>query len=123
MAHKILVVDDSIVARRQVIDAIKGDPDLQLIEAADGEQGLALFKANPDICLVISDVNMPVMDGLQMAKAILESSAGKVPVVMVTTESTPEQIAKGKACGIAGWMVKPFNPNHLQAAVKKALST
>ncbi len=121
MARKILVVDDSVVARRQVVDAIK-DSDAQVIEAANGDEGLLRFKSDPQIALVISDVNMPVMDGLEMAAAIRALPVnGQVPIVMVTTESTPDQIDRGKAAGVTGWIVKPFNPNHLQLAVRKAL--
>lgn len=121
MPRKILVVDDSIVARRQIIEAIK-DHDTEVIEAANGEEGLLRFKADPTFTLVISDVNMPVMDGLEMAGAIRKlNQNAKIPILVVTTESTPDQIDRGKAVEVTGWLVKPFNPNHLQAAVKKAL--
>lgn len=118
MPQKILVVDDSITARRQVIEAI-ADSGFQTVEAANGEEGLLRFKTDPEIALIVSDVNMPVMDGIDMAAAIRQTGA-KVPIILVTTESTQEQIDRGKAAGITGWLVKPFNPNHLRLAVKKA---
>jgi two-component system chemotaxis response regulator CheY len=121
MPRKVLVVDDSVVARRQVVDAIK-DGDVEIVEAANGEEGLLRFKSDPSFALVISDVNMPVMDGIDMAAAIRKlAKNASVPIVMVTTESTPDQIDRGTAAGVTGWLVKPFNPNHLKAAVRKAL--
>lgn len=122
MPRKVLVVDDSVVARRQVVDAIK-DGDVEIVEAGNGEEGLLRFKTDPSFALVISDVNMPVMDGIDMAAAIRKlAQNGSVPIVMVTTESTPDQIDRGKTAGVTGWLVKPFNPNHLKAAVRKALA-
>ena len=121
MPRKILVVDDSVVARRQVVDAIK-EGDFEFVEANNGDEGLLRFKSDASFVLVISDVNMPVMDGIDMVAAIRKLGLNAhVPVLMVTTESTPDQINRGKAAGVTGWLVKPFNPHHLQAAIKKAL--
>lgn len=121
MPKKILVVDDSITARRQVLEAISG-LGFDTVEAANGDEGLLRFRAEPEICLVISDLNMPELDGIEMATAIRQlPQNGNVPIILVTTESTSEQVERGKATGITGWLVKPFNPNHLKAAVKKAV--
>ncbi len=121
MSRKILVVDDSISARRQVVAAFAAS-EFQIVEAANGDEGVLRFKADADICLVISDLNMPVLDGIDMTAAIRKlPSNGHVPVILVTTEGTADQIERGKVAGITGWLVKPFNPNHLRAAVKKAL--
>ena len=123
MPKTILVVDDSLIARQQVRDAI-GDLGFQLVDAANGEEGLQRFQTTPDVALVISDLNMPMMDGIEMAAAIRGLETGKtVPIVLVTTESTAGQIERSKAAGITGWLVKPFNPNHLKAAVRKATGT
>ncbi len=123
MPKKILVVDDSITARRQVLEAI-ADTGFQAIEAANGDEGLLRFRTDSEICLVISDLNMPVLDGIEMAAAIRKlPQNGNVPIILVTTESTTEQLDRGKAAGITGWVVKPFNPNHLKAAVRKAVGT
>lgn len=121
VSKKILVVDDSITARRQVLEAIS-DGGFKAIEASNGDEGLLRFKNDPEICLVISDLNMPELDGIEMAAAIRKlPQNGQVPILLVTTESTAEQMERGKAAGITGWLVKPFNPNHLKAAVRKAV--
>jgi two-component system, chemotaxis family, chemotaxis protein CheY len=120
MPKTILVVDDSMIARQQVIDATS-DLGFELVEAANGAEGLSKFQTTPDVLLVISDLNMPVMDGIEMSAAIRALPTGQtVPIVLVTTESSAGQVERSKAAGITGWLVKPFNPNHLKAAVKKA---
>src|SRR4051794_41844303 len=97
MAKTILVVDDSLIARQQVIDAVTG-LGFDLVEAANGEEGLSRFQAAPETVLVISDLNMPMMDGIEMAAAIRAlPSGGTVPIVLVTTESSVGQIERSKA--------------------------
>ena len=88
--------------------------------AVDGQDGLAKLKADPSIKLVVSDVNMPNMDGLTMAERIrgeLKNSA--VNIIMLTTESSPTMKERGKAAGIKGWIVKPFKGDAVLATFKK----
>jgi two-component system chemotaxis response regulator CheY len=117
MGKKILIVDDSKTIRQQVSFTLtKGG--YEVVEAEDGKDGLSKLSGNPDIAMVISDVNMPNMDGLQMVEAI-KATGNKVPVVMLTTEGAVDLIDRAKAAGAKGWLVKPFKPEQLVAAVNK----
>jgi two-component system chemotaxis response regulator CheY len=118
---KILVVDDSPTVRQQVANALAGTG-LELIEASDGADGLAKVEASTEIGLVILDVNMPRMNGLEMLEAM--KTGGKnagVHVVMLTSEGQQSLIERAKKAGAKGWIVKPFKPELLVAAVKKLL--
>jgi two-component system chemotaxis response regulator CheY len=83
---------------------------LEVASAVDGRDGLAKLKSDPGIKLVVSDVNMPNMDGLTMAERIRsELGNASVNIIMLTTENTPSMKERGKAAGVKGWIVKPFN--------------
>jgi two-component system chemotaxis response regulator CheY len=117
MAKKILIVDDSRTIRQQVSFTLtKGG--YEVIEAEDGVEGLAKVKADSDIAMVISDVNMPNMNGIEMVEKI-KSEGHSVPIVMLTTEGAADLIERAKAAGAKGWLVKPFKPDQLVAAVNK----
>ena len=106
---KILVVDDSGAVRDEVAGFLKKHG-LDVATAVDGRDGLNKLKADSAIRLVVSDVNMPNMDGLTMAEKIRgELRNATVNLVMLTTESNPSMKERGKAAGIKGWIVKPFN--------------
>jgi len=106
---RILVVDDSSTVRDEVALFLKGHG-LDVATAVDGKDGLAKLKTDPGIRLVVSDVNMPNMDGLTMAEKIRgELKNTSVHLIMLTTESSPSMKERGKAAGIKGWIVKPFN--------------
>jgi two-component system, chemotaxis family, chemotaxis protein CheY len=105
---KILVVDDSSTVRDEVAGFLRKNG-LEVDTAVDGKDGLAKLRANPGVKLVVSDVNMPNMDGLTMVEKIRsELSNTAVNVVMLTTESSPAMKERGKAAGVRGWIVKPF---------------
>src|SRR5258708_19786039 len=105
---KILVVDDSSTVRDEVAGFLKKNG-LDVDTAIDGKDGLAKLKASPGIRLVISDVNMPNMDGLTMVEKIRGELANKtVNVIMLTTETSPAMKERGKAAAVKGWIVKPF---------------
>lgn len=92
----------------------------ELVEAVDGQDGLAKIAAHGDASLVICDVNMPVMDGIEMLAALRSQQPHfQVPIVMLTTEALPELLQRAKQFGAKGWIVKPFVPAMLVAAVKK----
>ena len=106
---KILVVDDSSTVRDEVAGFLKKNG-LDVATAVDGQDGLAKVKADPAIKLVVSDVNMPTMDGLTMVEKIRgELKNASVNLIMLTTESSPSMKERGKAAGVKGWIVKPFN--------------
>ena len=116
---QVLVVDDSATVRNEVGDFLKKNG-LDVVTAVDGRDGLDKLKADARIKLVVSDVNMPNMDGLTMAEKIrgeLRNSA--VNIIILTTENTPIMKERGKAAGIKGWIVKPFKGEAVIATFKK----
>ena len=116
---KILIVDDSSTVRDEVAGFLKG-AGLDVATAVDGKDGLAKLKADPGIKLVVSDVNMPNMDGLTMVEKIRgELGNSTVNIIMLTTESSPAMKERGKAAGIKGWIVKPFKGDAVLATFKK----
>lgn len=121
MSKKVLVVDDSWSARRQVVNALsKGD--FEIVEASDGQDGIAAVASHPDLAVVVCDINMPRMNGLQMLASLKESAPRLPPFLMLTTEDQPELVAQAKAGGAKGWMTKPFSPELLLAAVERLVS-
>ena len=121
-AKKILVVDDSPTVRQQVANALAGTG-FELLEASDGAEGLSKVEGDGEIALVILDVNMPRMNGLEMLEAMKAGGKnGSVHVVMLTSEGQQSLIERAKKAGAKGWIVKPFKPELLMAAVKKLLS-
>ncbi len=116
---QILVVDDSATVRNEVTDFLKKNG-LDVITAIDGRDGLVKMKADPGVKLIVSDVNMPNMDGLTMAEKIRgELGNANVNIVMLTTENSPVMKERGKAAGIKGWIVKPFKGDAVLATFKK----
>jgi len=120
MSVKILAVDDSASMRQMVTFTLKG-AGYDVEEAADGQQALDIAKGNK-FNLVISDVNMPVMDGIALIKELRGLPDYKfIPILMLTTESTADKKQEGKSAGATGWIVKPFNPEQLLATIKKVV--
>lgn len=118
MAKSILVVDDSASLRQVVGIALKGSG-YDVIEACDGKDALAKLDGRK-IHLIISDVNMPNMDGIAFLKASRQLPAYKfTPVIMLTTEAGAAKKAEGQAAGAKAWVVKPFQPAQMLAAVSK----
>jgi two-component system chemotaxis response regulator CheY len=118
MAKTILVVDDSGTVRQQVSMALK-QAGFETAEAADGREGLAMVDSNRKIDMVISDVNMPNMNGLEMVEKIKSKPENKaLPILMLTTEGQPSMIKRAKEAGAVGWIVKPFNASQLVQTAK-----
>ena len=116
----ILIVDDSSLIRSVASEAIEEAGHVP-ITANNGAEGLDALAAN-QIDLIFSDVNMPVMGGLEMVENIRKNEDYKfIPIVMLTTESRPELKEKGKALGAKAWLVKPFNKEKFTLVVKKLL--
>ena len=119
MAKKILVVDDSLTVRAQVSAALTGGG-FEVVEAPDGADALAQVAAHSDLSLVICDVNMPNMDGIEfLEKSRGANTTGALPVLMLTTEGQVALMERAKRAGAKGWMVKPFKPLLLLAAARK----
>jgi len=120
MGKTILIVDDSSSMRQVVSMALKGGG-YEAIEACDGKDALTKL-AGQKIHLVISDVNMPNMDGITFVTEMKKIPAYKfVPVIMLTTEGNEEKKKAGQAAGAKAWVVKPFLPQQMLAAVSKLL--
>jgi two-component system chemotaxis response regulator CheY len=120
MLKKILIVDDSKTIRQQVHLAFRKK--YQIIEADDGINGVSQLENNPDIDIIISDVNMPNMGGLDMLleiRNLKNSDLCQKPVIMLTTEGDANLIEKARSLGAKGWVVKPFKPQDLEAALSK----
>jgi two-component system chemotaxis response regulator CheY len=116
---QILVVDDSSTVRNEVGDFLKKSG-LDVSFAVDGRDGLSKLQADPGLKLVVCDVNMPNMDGLTMAEKVRgELRNAAVHIVMLTTENSPVMKERGKAAGIKGWIVKPFNGDAVIGSFKK----
>lgn len=120
MAKTILAVDDSGSLRQMVVFSLKA-AGYQVTEAVDGQDGLE--KARQHIFdLVLTDQNMPRMDGLALIRALRKMTTyQKIPILMLTTESSDDMKAKGRAAGANGWLVKPFDPQRLTEVVKKVI--
>lgn len=113
MSATVLVVDDSATVRQQV-SAVLAQAGFATVEAVDGQDGLAQIGANRAIALVVCDVNMPNMDGLEMVEKVKADPANQaLPILMLTTEGQPVLIKRAKEAGAVGWLVKPFDAAHL----------
>lgn len=105
---QVLVVDDSSTMR-EIVSSFLSRNGFEVIVAHDGRDGLQRLREDPGIRLVVSDINMPNMDGLTMAEKIRKDLGNTaVRIVMLTTEDNAGMRARGKAIGITGWIVKPF---------------
>lgn len=117
---KILAVDDSASMRQMVSFTLKGAGH-DVIEASDGVEALNFAKGQ-GVDLVLSDVNMPNMNGIELCRNLRELPSYKfTPILMLTTESAGDKKMEGKSAGATGWIVKPFNPEQLLSTIKKVL--
>jgi two-component system chemotaxis response regulator CheY len=118
MAKTILVVDDSGTVRQQVSMALK-QAGFTIVEAADGLEALAAIESNRAIDMVVCDVNMPNLNGLEMVEKVKSNPEHKaLPILMLTTEGQPSMIRRAKEAGAVGWIVKPFDANQLVQTAK-----
>ena len=119
-ATLILAVDDS-PSMRGMIAYLLRQAGYEVLEADDGEKALALAKARR-VDLVLTDQNMPNMDGLSLVASLRAlPEYRRVPILMLTTESSAEMKERGRAAGATGWMVKPFDPERLVGMLAKVL--
>jgi len=120
MAKTILIVDDSI-SLRQVVSIALTNAGYEVLEACDGKDALSKLTGQK-VHLMISDVNMPNMDGISFLKAVREHPSYKfTPVIMLTTEAGEDKKKEGQAAGARAWVVKPFRPEQLLVAVSKLI--
>jgi two-component system chemotaxis response regulator CheY len=116
----VLTVDDS-TSMRQMVRATLQSAGYDVVEAADGQEALD-FARTKSVDLVISDVNMPRMDGITLVQNLRTLPAYRLtPLLLLTTESSHEKKMEGKKAGATGWIVKPFNPTQLLATLTRLL--
>ncbi len=119
MAKTILTVDDSRTMRDMVAQTLKS-AGFDVVATEDGPSALRAIEEHPTFDLIITDLNMPEMDGFGLIEKIRHSAKHQyVPILMLTTESDVEKKERGKALGATGWIVKPFNPERLVQIVHK----
>lgn len=118
MSKTILIVDDSMTFR-QIATMTLTKAGHTVIEAVDGVDGCDKLAANPKLDLIIADINMPRMDGIEFARRAKASNHKTVPILMVTTESRDDIKAEGRAIGVKGWLIKPVKPTQLIDAIAK----
>ncbi len=118
MAKRVLTVDDSRTMREMVAFTLR-KAGYEVQEAEDGQKALAVLKAKP-ADIIITDLNMPVMDGVALIRALRADPKHRgVPILMLTTESDANKKAEGKSAGATGWLVKPFEPEKLVEVLKR----
>ncbi len=118
MAKTILIVDDSASMRQVVSIALKG-AGYEVIEACDGKDALSKM-TGVKIHLIVSDINMPVMDGITFVKEVKQNANYKfTPIIMLTTEMEPDKKQAAKDAGAKAWVTKPFQPPILLGAIAK----
>lgn len=121
MSKTILIVDDSASLRQVVAIALKG-AGYDVVEACDGTDALAKLDGRK-VHLIISDVNMPNMDGITLLGEVKKLDNYKfTPVIMLTTESQEDMMQKGKEAGAKAWVVKPFKPEQMLDAVSRLVA-
>jgi two-component system, chemotaxis family, chemotaxis protein CheY len=120
MAKSILIVDDSTMVRQMVAFTLH-EAGFEVVEAEHGQDALTKLDSHT-VDLIVTDLNMPVMDGITFIRDARALAATRyVPILMLTTESQPEMKQKGRAAGATGWIVKPFDPPKLLAVIAKVL--
>lgn len=120
MSKKIMVVDDS-ASMRQMIKFTLSSAGFDVIEAADGLDAMKKLSGNP-VHLIIADINMPNMDGIELIKKVRAHKGHKfTPIIVLTTESQVALKEEGKSAGATGWIVKPFTQSQLLLVIKKVL--
>lgn len=120
MSKTILTVDDS-ASIRQMVKFTLTKEGYAVVEASDGKDALAKI-AGRKIDMVVTDLNMPNMDGITLIKELRAKPEFRfIPIIMLTTESQDSKKSEGKAAGATGWIVKPFQPEQLVSVTKKVL--
>lgn len=119
MSKTIMAVDDSASVRQMVSMTLK-EAGYDVVEASDGKDALSKLKGS--VNMIVTDLNMPNMDGIELIRNVRSTADYKfIPIVMLTTESQASKKQEGKEAGATGWIVKPFKPDQLLAVVKKVL--
>lgn len=117
---RVLTVDDS----RTILAMLRhtlGNAGFEVLQAEDGQQGLDVLKNN-DVDVVITDINMPVMDGIEFIRNVRATGLhASLPILILTTETSQDKREQGKAAGGTGWIVKPFDPDKLISVINRVV--
>ncbi|MDT8441445.1 MAG: response regulator [Desulfuromonadales bacterium] len=117
MRKRVMTVDDSATVR-QILKMTLEEASYQVFQAEDGQDALEKL-IDQEIDLLVTDLNMPRLDGIELIKQVRQSPGRRfLPIIMLTSESHPEKKQAGKAAGASGWIVKPFKPTQLLAVVR-----
>lgn len=117
MSKKVMIVDDSKVVRKVLINILK-EASYEVISAKDGEEALSLFPGNK-VDMLVTDLNMPKLNGVDLIKKVRSIPGCRfMPIIMLTTESQTEKKQEGKNAGASGWITKPFRPEQLLSVVR-----
>jgi two-component system, chemotaxis family, chemotaxis protein CheY len=117
----IMVVDDSASIRQMVSFTIK-NCGYDVVEAKDGQDALAKMNNGTTVNMIITDLNMPNLDGIGLIRNVRRLATHKfIPIIMLTTESQESKKLEGKQAGATGWIIKPFKPDQLVSVIKKVL--
>jgi two-component system chemotaxis response regulator CheY len=118
MTKRVLTVDDSKTMLQMLQFALK-QGGYEIIQGENGQEGLDLLEANT-VDVIITDINMPVMDGITFIKELRKKPKNKAtPVLILTTESSQSKKEEGRSAGATGWIVKPFDPGKLLEVIRK----
>lgn len=117
---RVLTVDDSPTILSMLNHVLK-EAGFDVVQAVDGQKGLDAMQGE-EFDVVITDINMPVMDGIEFIKKVRASGANKsLPILILTTESSPEKRNQGREAGGTGWIVKPFDPQKLISVIHRVV--
>ena len=121
MLKKILVVDDSSLIH-QMYRLVMSRYKCEIVDAMNGQEALDILSLQNDVQLILLDINMPVMNGVQfLEKAAKTGLPSKIPVIVISTEGKEEDTLRGLKLGARGYLKKPFNPNDLHSLIEKIL--
>ncbi len=121
MLKKILVVDDSSLIH-QMYRLVMSRYKCEIVDAMNGQEALEILPMHADVELILLDINMPVMNGVQfLEKASLSGIPQKIPVIIISTEGKEEDTIRGLKLGARGYLKKPFNPSDLYTLIEKIL--
>ena len=121
MAKKILVVEDSPTMRQLIAFALRSLPQIQIVEAVDGLDGLKKIQSD-DFSLAVIDINMPLMDGLKLISIIRQDSKNSgIPVVIISTEGGSETKSRAEAMGVDAYITKPIMAGHVLKTIRSLL--
>ncbi len=120
-AHKILVIDDDDEVRRSIVRCLHS-MSVEIFEASNGKEGIALLAKEPEIKMLITDIVMPELDGMKLISILRNTEAfADISIIVLTGHATPQKLQQAKALGVSDWISKPFDSDRIIHAVGKTL--